>query len=204
MSDYDAIVIGAGHNGLTAANVLAKGGARTLVLERARFVGGMAATRQLFDGFKHSVGAWAVLVWSDLMTENLELGKWGFELVDQWSSSCSFGSPDQTPFVMYNNPERMMKHMVEEHDPATGVALGELFAHILKFEPYFRQATHDPELDIFEVIAAQPDRQTRHDFAQMWFGSAMATIRRFLPAGVGDPIQGSFAAMSIDGFDGGP
>ena len=62
----------------------------------------------------------------------------------------------------------------------------------------------DPTLDIFEVIAAQPDRQTRHDFAQMWFGSAMDTVRRFLPAGVGGPIQGSMAAMAIDGFDGGP
>ena len=45
MSDYDAIVIGAGHNGLVAANVLAKQGAKVLVLERAHFLGGMAATR---------------------------------------------------------------------------------------------------------------------------------------------------------------
>lgn len=204
MSDYDAIVIGAGHNGLTAANVLAKGGAKVLVLERARFVGGMAATRQLFDGFKHSVGAWAVLVWSDLMTEKLELGKWGFELIEQWSSSCCYGDPSQTPFVSYNDPERMMRHLLEEHDPRVAGAVGELFGHILKFEPYFRQATSDSAIDIFDVIAAQPDRESRQDLAQMWFGSAMSTIRRFLPAGLGDPIQGSFAAMSIDGFDGGP
>ena len=57
MADYDAIIIGAGHNGLVAANVLAKGGAKVLVLERAHFLGGMAATRELFDGYKHSVGA---------------------------------------------------------------------------------------------------------------------------------------------------
>src|ERR1700694_4437338 len=67
MADYDAIVIGAGHNGLVAANVLAKGGARVLVLERAHFLGGMAATRELFDGYKHSVGAWAVLIWRQEM-----------------------------------------------------------------------------------------------------------------------------------------
>jgi phytoene dehydrogenase-like protein len=204
MSDYDAIVIGAGHNGLTAANVLAKGGARVLVLERARFVGGMAATRQLFDGFKHSVGAWAVLVWPEIMTKQLELGDWGFELVEQWSSACTFGDEGDTPFVLYNDPERMARHLLEEHDPNVALAVGELFGHIMRFEPYFKQAMFDPTVDVFEVIAAQPDRQARHDFAQMWFGSAMDTLRRFLPPGVGGPIQGSMAAMTIDGFDGGP
>ena len=204
MSDYDAIVIGAGHNGLTAANVLAKGGSRVLVLERGRFVGGMAATRQLFDGFKHSVGAWAVLVWSDIMTERLELSDWDYELVKQWSSSCTFGDDGDTPFVMYNDLERMTRHLLEEHDPTVATGVGELFAHLLKFEPYFRNAMFEPDQDIFEIIAAQPDAEARRDFSQMWFGSAMDTVRRFLPAGVGNCIQGSLAAMSIDGFDGGP
>jgi len=204
MSDFDAIVVGAGHNGLTAANVLAKGGARVLVLERARFVGGMAATRQLFDGFKHSVGAWAVLVWPETMTERLELTDWGFELVDQWASACTLGDEGDTPFVMYNDPERMARHVFEEHDPAVGPAMTQLFAHITRFEPYFKQAMFDSTVDIFEVIAAQPDRQTRQDFAQMWFGSAMDTISRFLDPQTGRTIQGSLAAMAIDGFDGGP
>ena len=97
MADYDAIIIGAGHNGLVAANVLAKGGAKVLVLERAHFLGGMAATRELFDGYKHSVGAWAVLIWRQEMTERLELTKWGFELMDQWTSTCTFGDAEPTP-----------------------------------------------------------------------------------------------------------
>ncbi|WP_068186815.1 NAD(P)/FAD-dependent oxidoreductase [Mycobacterium sp. UM_CSW] len=204
MADYDAIIIGAGHNGLTAANVLAQAGARVLVLERARFVGGMAATRQLFDGFKHSVGAWAVLVWSEVMTERLQLHDWDFELVEQWASACTFGDEGDTPFVMYNNPDRMARHMMEDHNADVMMGLGGLFAHMMKFEPYFAQARFDSNIDIFEVIAAQADAETRHDFAQMWFGSAMDTVRRFLPAGVGGPIQGSMAAMAIDGFDGGP
>lgn len=204
MSDYDAIVIGAGHNGLTAANVLAKGGARVLVLERAKFVGGMAATRELFDGFKHSVGAWAVLVWPDEMTDKLELGKWGFELVDQWTSACSFGDEGDTPFVMYNDLGRMMRHMLEDHGQETAAGLADLFAHIGKFAPYFQTAKYDQTLDIFDVIAAQPDAQTRHDFVQMWFGSTMDTVRRFLPPESGRCVQGAMAGMSIDGFDGGP
>ena len=112
MADYDAIIIGAGHNGLVAANVLAKGGAKVLVLERAHFLGGMAATRELFDGYKHSVGAWAVLIWRQEMTDRLELTKWGFELMDQWMSTCTFGAAEDTPFVMYNDLERMGRHLI--------------------------------------------------------------------------------------------
>ncbi len=48
----DVIVIGAGLNGLVAANYLAKAGKRVLVLERRAIVGGQAATETLSDGFK--------------------------------------------------------------------------------------------------------------------------------------------------------
>jgi len=47
MSDYDAIVIGAGLNGLTAAVVMARGGMRVLCLEKNHFIGGMATTTEL-------------------------------------------------------------------------------------------------------------------------------------------------------------
>ncbi len=57
MSDYDAIVVGAGHNGLAADAVLAKANLRVLVLEKQRYVGGMAGTTEYFKGFRHNVGA---------------------------------------------------------------------------------------------------------------------------------------------------
>ena len=47
---YDAIVIGGGHNGLVAAAYLGKAGLRTLVLERRDTVGGAAGTSQLAPG----------------------------------------------------------------------------------------------------------------------------------------------------------
>ncbi|MFM9136430.1 MAG: FAD-dependent oxidoreductase, partial [bacterium] len=54
MSDihaYDAIVIGAGHNGLTNAAYLAKAGQRVLVLEQNSLVGGAAINEELRPGF---------------------------------------------------------------------------------------------------------------------------------------------------------
>src|SRR5665213_687938 len=51
MPDYDAIVIGAGHNGLTAAAVMARGGMRVLCLEKNHFIGGMASSTELIRGY---------------------------------------------------------------------------------------------------------------------------------------------------------
>src|SRR5437763_17027716 len=51
VSDYDAIVIGAGHNGLTAAFVMARGGLRVLCLEKNHFIGGMASNTELIRGY---------------------------------------------------------------------------------------------------------------------------------------------------------
>ena len=48
--DYDAIIVGGGHNGLVAAAYLARSGARTLVLEARRHTGG-AATTEIYTGW---------------------------------------------------------------------------------------------------------------------------------------------------------
>jgi len=51
---YDAIVVGAGHNGLTAASYMAKAGLDVLVLEKNDYIGGAAVSRELFPGWKYS------------------------------------------------------------------------------------------------------------------------------------------------------
>ena len=55
MSDYDAIVVGAGHNGLTAAALLQQAGLHTVCLEANTYTGGMAATVELIDGFRYEI-----------------------------------------------------------------------------------------------------------------------------------------------------
>ncbi len=52
MSQYDAIVIGGGHNGLTTAAYLAKAGKKVVVLERRDILGGVAAGEELTSGYK--------------------------------------------------------------------------------------------------------------------------------------------------------
>ncbi|MGD9086618.1 MAG: FAD-dependent oxidoreductase, partial [Desulfobacterales bacterium] len=52
---YDVVVIGAGHNGLTAAALLAKQGRKVLVLERRSTIGGLAAGEEFHPGY-HTAG----------------------------------------------------------------------------------------------------------------------------------------------------
>ncbi|MGA9422070.1 MAG: FAD-dependent oxidoreductase, partial [Rhodanobacteraceae bacterium] len=56
--DFDAILIGAGHNGLVCATYLARAGLKVLVLERRDVVGGAAVTEEFHPGFRNSVAAY--------------------------------------------------------------------------------------------------------------------------------------------------
>ena len=55
---FDVAVIGGGHNALTAAAYLARGGLRTVLLERRPLVGGACVTEELWPGFRVSRAAY--------------------------------------------------------------------------------------------------------------------------------------------------
>ena len=81
MSRYDAIVIGAGHNGLVTAALLAKAGRRVLVLEKRPRVGGIAVTEELFPGFSFSTCAPESCALASDVARELDLAKHGLEWI---------------------------------------------------------------------------------------------------------------------------
>jgi phytoene dehydrogenase-like protein len=78
---YDAIVIGAGHNGLTAAAYLGRAGRKVLVLERRHVLGGAAVTEEVFPGFRFSVCSYVVSLLRPEIIRELDLPKHGLEIL---------------------------------------------------------------------------------------------------------------------------
>jgi len=78
---YDAIVIGGGHNGLVNAAYLAKSGMRTLVLERRSMVGGAAITEELVSGYKFTTFSYAISLLRPDIVQDLELARHGLMIL---------------------------------------------------------------------------------------------------------------------------
>jgi phytoene dehydrogenase-like protein len=78
---YDAIVIGGGHNGLVAAAYLARGGLRTVVLERRPVLGGAAVTEEVVPGFRFSELSYVVSLLRPEIIRDLDLPRHGLAIL---------------------------------------------------------------------------------------------------------------------------
>jgi phytoene dehydrogenase-like protein len=106
-SKYDAIIIGAGHNGLVTAAYLARSGRKVLVLERRELVGGCVVTEELWPGFKVSTASYVNSLFRPEIIRDLELKRHGFAMLPRSPSSFT-PLPDGRYLLM--GPDKQMTY----------------------------------------------------------------------------------------------
>ncbi len=78
---YDAVIVGGGHNGLVCGTYLAKAGLKVCVLERRPVIGGAVVTEELWPGFKISTASFVMSLMQPKIVAELELAQFGLETI---------------------------------------------------------------------------------------------------------------------------
>ncbi len=127
---YDAIVVGAGHNGLTCAAYLARAGRKVLVLERRPVLGGATVSEELHPGFTFSSCSYVVSLLRPQIIRDLELARHGLEILPlDWTYSPF---EDGSALLRGPDPEQNRRNIARfsprdaERYPLFGQAMGEL------------------------------------------------------------------------------
>lgn len=180
VADFDAIVVGAGHNGLTAATLLQRAGLRTLCLDAKLYAGGMASTVELFDGFRFEIAGSVQIPTS--ATVSRELGLDTLPTVDLDVMSVSLRGVGDEPVVYYTDPMALLTHLNAVHgaDAVNGMA-GLMAWCQAPTRALGRFEAGVPPKSIDEMYACATTEFERSTITDLLFASVTDVLDRYLP-----------------------
>ncbi len=208
---YDAIVIGGGHNGLVNGAYLAKGGLRTLILERRHLVGGAAITEELQPGFWFTTFSYALSLLRPQIIHELELTKHGFLPLQM---STRFAPGDDGDHLLFTRDHDENLREVARHSPHDADAYDQ-YGHDLDrvcqaIKPLLDTIppdifSDDPE-EVVRLAALGSqlrslDKRTLHNAVRLLTGSAADFLDDYFES---ELLKGWFASSGIIGSKVGP
>ncbi len=210
---YDAIIVGGGHNGLTAAGYLGKAGFKTIVLERLPVVGGAVVTEEIHPGYRISAVSYVVSLLRPEVIKDLELKEHGFEMLklDGTLAICDddyllltgdeahdrkeigrFSSLDYDAMqqfdAMVQSIGTVIRNQMLREPPKLAAGLSDLTA-LARMGWDIKKLTPDLRHRLFQMLFS-----SAHDFIQRWFDSPM--IKNMYAAAC---FSGNFASLRQPG-----
>jgi phytoene dehydrogenase-like protein len=208
---YDAIVIGGGHNGLVNGAYLARGGLKTLILERRHLVGGAAITEELRPGFWFTTFSYALSLLRPQIIQELELTRHGFLPLLMPTRFAPMENGDHLLFTRDHdeNLREIARHSAHDADGY------EQYSHDLDrvcqaIKPLLDMVPPDPLSDDPEELVRLAalgsrlralDKRTLHNAVRLLTGSAADFLDDYFES---DILKGYLGSSSIIGSKVGP
>src|SRR5712691_9398052 len=151
-SIYDAVIIGAGHNGLTAAAYLARAGYSTLVLERRDIVGGCCVTEQIAPGCRASTTSYIASMLRPEVIRDLHLADHGLRMIP-CDPALQVPFPDGSLVSWWSNRDRIVEELrkISTKDAETFVRVDDRLKKLARYlQPFFLEPPPEPGMQSFD------------------------------------------------------
>ena len=155
-SNYDIIIIGGGHNGLTAAAMLGSKGKKVIVLERRSELGGLASGTEFHPGYRTNGLLHDTSTVRNKVIKELSLEKYGLKINHQRAGYAALSKGGEH-LVLYGNPEKTIES-ISQISPKDADAYKRYDAFFQKIGPFISGLTDNvpPNLNHFgfsEILA---------------------------------------------------
>lgn len=148
---YDAVIIGAGHNGLTAAAYLARAGYSTLVVERRDIVGGCCVTEQIAPGCRASTTSYIASMLRPEVIRDLRLAEHGLRMVP-CDPALQVPFPDGHLVSWWSDRDRVVEELrkISVKDAETFVRIDDRLKKLARYlQPFFLEPPPEPGTESF-------------------------------------------------------
>lgn len=177
MSEFGAIVVGGGHNGLVAAAYLARSGVATLVIEADDVLGGPAGTREFLPGYRGAVTN-SPGSFEPRIVQDLDLHQHGLEF-QQLDPTLIHPLEGGRLFVGYRDRTKTLAQL-DAFAPGDGARYTALFDHLQDFADRIGVSLFGPPPTLASLVGRLTTPEDQTDFARLLWGSASELARRYL------------------------
>ena len=209
--DFDAIVVGGGHNGLTTAAYLARGGLDVCVLERRHLLGGACVTEEVWPGARISRASYVVSMLQPKVVRDLRLHDYGYRAVPLNPAYAALTGDG--PIFFFDETERTSESIARQ-SAADAAAYPEFEALLMRAADFLRPMLlrEAPALgskrpgDLASLLrdagrAAGLGRRELHELVRIFTMSVGDLLDDYFEL---DGLKGSLASTGVVGVWAGP